>query len=97
VFGRFSRLALLPPPPIPTQFIILTCFADLCSSGTVSQTQKGVRGGIEYDVPPSVKNPRKIYKKDIKNCHRLSMYTSGIEKKSYMCPPGIEFLTPVAT
>jgi hypothetical protein len=47
----------------PTQFIILTCFADLSSSGPVSQTQKGVRGGIEYDVPQSVKNLRKIYKK----------------------------------
>jgi hypothetical protein len=23
------------------------------------------------------------------------MYTPGIEKKLYMCPPGIEFLTPV--
>ncbi len=42
------------PPPTPTQFIILTCFADLCSSGPVSQTQKGEkeRGGLEYDAPP---------------------------------------------
>ncbi len=96
VFGRFSRLALVSPPPTPNQFIIITCLEDLCSSGPVSQTQKGVRGGIEYDVPPC-QNPQKIYKKYIRNCHRLSMYTIGIEKKSYMCPPGIKFLTPVTT
>jgi hypothetical protein len=40
----------------------------------------------------------KIYKKKgIKNWPRLSMYTPGIEKKLYMCPPTIKFLTPVAT
>jgi hypothetical protein len=48
-------------------------------------------------MSPHMKKIREKYKKDIKNCHRLSMYTTGIEKKSSMCPPGIEFLTPVAT
>ncbi len=39
----------------------------------------------------SVLNPRKIYKKGFRNCPRLSMYTTGVEKKSNMCHPGIEF------
>ena len=39
----------------------------------------------------------KYLKKGIRNCPRLSMCTTGIEKKSNMCHPGIEFLTPVAT
>ncbi len=64
VFGRFSRLAVLSAPPMtPTQSIILTCFAGLSSSGPVSQTQNGVRGGIEYDVPPSGKIREKYFKK----------------------------------
>ncbi len=40
---------------------------------------------------------RENIKKGIKNWPRLSMYSPGIEKKLYMCPPAIEFLTPVAT
>jgi hypothetical protein len=39
----------------------------------------------------------KYIKKGIRNCPRLSMYTTGIEKKSNMSHPGIKFLTPVAT
>jgi hypothetical protein len=39
----------------------------------------------------------KYIKKGIKNWPQLSMYTTGIEKKSYTCHPCIEFLTPVAT
>ncbi len=99
VFGRFSRLAVLSPPPIPTQFIILTCFADLSSSGPVSQTQKGDRKGVELNMmpPPICLKSAKIYEKVTKNCSRLSMCLTGIEKKSYMWHPGIEFLTPVAT
>ncbi len=48
-------------------------------------------------APPPIKNPRKIDLKINKNQPRFLMYTPGIEKKLYMCPPGIEFLTPVAT
>jgi hypothetical protein len=100
VFGRFSRLAVPSPPPIPTQFIILTCFADLCFSGPVSQTQKGERKGVELNImppPPICLKSAKIYEKVTTNCSRLSMCSTGIEKKSHMCHPGIEFLTPVAT
>ncbi len=39
----------------------------------------------------------KYIKKGIRNCLRLSMNTTGIEKKSNMCHPGFEFLTPLAT
>jgi hypothetical protein len=42
-------------------------------------------------------NREKYIKKGIKNCSGLSTYTTGIEKKSYMCHPGIEFLTSEAT
>jgi hypothetical protein len=49
---QILRLAVLSPHPIPTQFIILTCFADLCSSGPVSQTQKGERIGVELNIMP---------------------------------------------
>jgi hypothetical protein len=97
VFGGFSRLSVQSPPPIPSQFIILTYFSDLCSSGPVSQTQNGDRiGGIKYDAPPPpiCLESAKIYEKVTKNCSRLSMCSTGIEKKSYMCQPGIEFLTP---
>jgi hypothetical protein len=60
VFGRFSRRAVLSPTPIPTQFIILTCFADLCSSGPVSQTQKGDRKGVELNMMPPPPHLSKI-------------------------------------
>ncbi len=92
-----TGIAITSNHPHSVHYNNMFCRFTVCSSGPLSQTQKGVRGGLEYDVPPSVKNPRKIYKKDTKNCHWLSMYTTGTEKKSYMCPPGIEFLTPVAT
>jgi hypothetical protein len=100
VFGRFSRLAVLSPPPNPTQFIILACFADLCSSGPVSQTQKGYRKGVELNMMLLASiclKSAKIYEKVTKNCSRLSMCTTVIEKKPYICLHGIEFLTPVAT
>jgi hypothetical protein len=43
--------------------------------------KNSLRGtGVELDMmsSPSVKNPQKIYKKGIKNCHRLSMYTTDV-------------------
>jgi hypothetical protein len=76
-FGRFSRLAVLSPTPIHTQFIILTCFADLCSSGPVSQTQKGDRKGVELNILSKI---REIYQKVTKMFSRLSMCSTGIEK-----------------
>jgi hypothetical protein len=98
-FGRFSRLAVLSPPPIPHPVHYTTCFADSCSSGLVSQTQKGDRKGVELNMMPPqfVQNPQKIDNKISKNYPRLLIYTPGIEKKLYMCLPAIEFLTPVAT
>ncbi len=47
--------------------------------------------------PPRCLKSAKIYEKFTKNCSRLSMCTTSVEKKSYTCHPGIEFLTPVAT
>jgi hypothetical protein len=47
--------------------------------------------------PPFGLKSAKMYEKVTKNCSRLSMCTTGVEKKSYMCHPGIEFSTPVAT
>jgi hypothetical protein len=60
---------VLSLPPIPIPIVILTCFADLCSSGLVSQTKKGDRKGVELNMmppPPFVKNPRKYMKKLLK-------------------------------
>jgi hypothetical protein len=48
VFGRFSRLAVLSLPPIPTQFIILPCFSDLCTSGLVTTQRRGI--GQEWNL-----------------------------------------------
>ncbi len=50
----------------------------------------------DTNIPICLKSA-KIYETVTKNCSRLSMCSTGIEKKSYMCHPGIEFLTPVAT
>jgi hypothetical protein len=85
VFGRFSRLALLSPLPTPSQFIKLTCFTDLCSSGPVSQTQKGVRGEIEYDAP----NLSEICDKYIKRYEELSsiidVHIQPVLSKNHTC------------
>ncbi len=62
---------------------------------------KPTKKNYSYDLPGLVwpPNPSKISekrKKYNKKYSQLLMYTTGIEKKQYMCRPGINLYTPDA-
>jgi hypothetical protein len=86
-FQDWLYCQLPPPPPRSLYEHVLQIYA------LQAQFHKHRRGkGVELNMmPPICLKSAKIYKKFIKNCHQLSMYTTSIEKKSYMCRPGIEF------
>ncbi len=100
VFGGFSRLAVTQSTHIPREPQCLSPCPNWDSPPPLPQANVRAddwRNSLALCLPCGLHKIREKYIKGNKNCPRLSMYITGIEKKSNMCPPGIEFFTPEAT